>query len=64
MFYLKIRGGTTMISNAINLCYLCENCVKWFRPDVIVSIYTYPESVLVATVSGCRICFHCQGGCS
>lgn len=62
MFYLKIRGGSTMISNAINLSYLCDNCVKWFRPDVVVSIYTYPELVLVATVSSCRIVFHRQGG--
>lgn len=63
MFYLKIRGGTTMISSATNLYYLCDNCIKWFRPDLVVSVYTYPESVLLATVSGQRIVFHRQGGC-
>lgn len=63
MFYLKIRGGTTMISSATNLYYLCDNCVKWFRPDTVVSIYTYPELVLVASISSGKITFHRMGGC-
>ena len=62
MFYLKIRGGTTMISNATNIYYLCNNCAKWFHPDIVVSIYTYPESVIVASISSGKITFHAIGG--
>lgn len=64
MFYIKIRGGTTFISSASNLYYLCDNCLKWFRSDIVVSIYTYPESVLLASISSGKITFHRMGGCS
>ena len=61
MFYLKIRGGTTFISSATNLYYLCDNCLKWFRSDIVVSIYSYPDSVLIATVFSGKINFHKMG---
>lgn len=61
VFYLRIRGGTTFISSASNLYYLCDNCLKWFFPSVVVSIYTYPDSVLVASISSGKITFHRLG---
>lgn len=61
MFYLRIRGGTTFISSASNLYYLCDNCLKWFSSSVVVSIYTYPDSILVASISSGKITFHKLG---
>lgn len=61
LFYLRIRGGTTFISSASNLFYLCDNIVKWFSPCVVVSVYTYPDSVLVASISSGKITFHKLG---
>lgn len=63
MFYIKIRGSTTFISSSSNLYYLCDSCLKWFRSDIVVSIYTYPESVLLATVTSGKITIHSMGGC-
>lgn len=64
MFYIKIRGGTTFISSASNFYYLCDNCLRWFRSDIIVSIYSYPDSVLLASISSGKITFHHIGGVS
>ena len=61
VFYIRIRGGTTFISSASNFYYLCDNCLRWFRSDIVVSIYSYPDSVLIATVSSGKINFHKMG---
>lgn len=54
MYILKIRGEN-ILSNSSNLRYLCENCMKWFRSDIVVSIYTYPDGVHVATVHSGKV---------
>lgn len=49
MYILKFRG-VTLLSNYSNLSYLIDNCIKSFRSDIVVSIYSYPDAVHIATV--------------
>lgn len=49
MYILKIRDSS-ILSNYSNLSYLIDNCVKWFRSDIVVYIYSYPDAVHIATV--------------
>ena len=60
MFFVRVRGSS-FISCSYNLHYLCDNCLNWFSPSVVVSIYTYPDFVRVATISSGKITFHKLG---
>lgn len=62
MYNIRIGGHLPIVSYHHNLFYLCDCCLKWFNYSVIVRIYSYPDDVLLATVSNGRVIVHEKGG--